>query len=100
MTTAEAATSAAEQWDVFISYAREDYIQAKDLLDALSECVTTAGGAPRIYLDVSRTGTPGGADWQSFLEEALPAAATSWRSIRRRTSTSPSASGSCTRRTS
>ncbi|MEU8864744.1 toll/interleukin-1 receptor domain-containing protein [Streptomyces umbrinus] len=72
MTTAEAATPAAEQWDVFISYAREDYIQAKDLLDALSECVTAAGGAPRIYLDVSRTGTPGGADWQSFLEEALP----------------------------
>ncbi|MEU9117532.1 toll/interleukin-1 receptor domain-containing protein [Streptomyces sp. NPDC048483] len=63
----------AEQWDVFISYAREDYVQAKDLHDALSECVTARGATPRIYLDVSRTsGTPLGADWQSFLEEALP----------------------------
>ncbi|GHI40616.1 toll/interleukin-1 receptor domain-containing protein [Streptomyces violascens] len=67
------APSAGGQWDVFISYAREDYIQAKDLHDALSACVTAHGGAPRIYLDVSRTsGTPLGADWQSFLEEALP----------------------------
>ncbi|MCX4820102.1 TIR domain-containing protein [Streptomyces sp. NBC_01142] len=73
MTTDGAATaSAAEQWDVFISYAREDFIQAKSLHDALSECVTARGGTPRIYLDVSRTGTPVGADWQSFLEEALP----------------------------
>ncbi|MCX5385367.1 toll/interleukin-1 receptor domain-containing protein [Streptomyces sp. NBC_00083] len=61
------------QWDVFISYAREDYIQAKDLHDALSGCVTAHGSAPRIYLDVSRTsGTPLGVDWQTFLEEALP----------------------------
>jgi hypothetical protein len=67
------AASGAERWDVFISYAREDYIQAKDLHDALSGCVTADGAAPRIYLDVSRTGgTPLGADWQSFLEEALP----------------------------
>ncbi|MEV1077567.1 toll/interleukin-1 receptor domain-containing protein [Streptomyces sp. NPDC050211] len=62
---------AAGQWDVFISYAREDYIQAKDLHDALLECVTAGGGTPRIYLDVSRTGTPVGADWQNFLEDAL-----------------------------
>ncbi|MCH0572754.1 toll/interleukin-1 receptor domain-containing protein [Streptomyces sp. MUM 136J] len=62
-----------EQWDVFISYAREDYIPAKDLRDALSEYVTAQGAAPRIYLDVSREdGTPLGANWQSFLEEALP----------------------------
>lgn len=62
-----------EQWDVFISYAREDYIPAKDLRDALSEYVTPQGAAPRIYLDVSREdGTPLGANWQSFLEEALP----------------------------
>ncbi|MBQ0983773.1 toll/interleukin-1 receptor domain-containing protein [Streptomyces sp. F63] len=62
-----------EQWDVFISYAREDYIQAKDLQDALGDYVTARGAAPKIYLDVSRTsGTPLGADWQSFLEEALP----------------------------
>ncbi|MFG2717444.1 toll/interleukin-1 receptor domain-containing protein [Streptomyces sp. NPDC048416] len=67
------APAGAGQWDVFISYAREDYIQAKDLHDALSGCVTAHGGAPRIYLDVSRTsGTPLGADWQTFLEEALP----------------------------
>ncbi|MCN9243081.1 toll/interleukin-1 receptor domain-containing protein [Streptomyces sp. RY43-2] len=62
-----------EQWDVFISYAREDYIQAKDLQDALGEYVTACGTAPRIYLDVSRKdGTPLGADWQSFLADALP----------------------------
>ncbi|MET7688627.1 toll/interleukin-1 receptor domain-containing protein [Streptomyces sp. NPDC005483] len=62
---------ATDQWDVFISYAREDYIQAKDLHDALLECVTADGRAPRVYLDVSRTGTPVGADWQNFLEDAL-----------------------------
>jgi len=61
----------AEQWDVFISYAREDYIQAKDLLDALLECVTESGRPPRIYLDVSSTGTPPGVDWQSFITTAL-----------------------------
>lgn len=70
-TDGRAAPPAADQWDVFISYAREDYIQAKDLHDALLECVTAAGATPRVYLDVSRTGTPVGADWQSFLEEAL-----------------------------
>ncbi|MFJ5047187.1 TIR domain-containing protein [Streptomyces sp. NPDC088719] len=63
----------ADHWDVFISYAREDYIQARDLHDALSGCVTADGAAPRIYLDVSRTdGTPPGVNWQGFLEEALP----------------------------
>ncbi|MGI5457700.1 toll/interleukin-1 receptor domain-containing protein [Streptomyces sp. CA-249302] len=68
--TTEAPT---QQWDVFISYAREDYIQAKDLQDALGEYVTARGAAPRIYLDVSRKdGTPLGADFQSFLEDALP----------------------------
>ncbi|WP_328310154.1 toll/interleukin-1 receptor domain-containing protein [Streptomyces sp. NBC_00442] len=74
-TTAGGVTAppAGGQWDVFISYAREDYIQAKDLHDALNGCVTAEGGAPKIYLDVSRTsGTPLGVDWQSFLEEALP----------------------------
>ncbi|GGY00915.1 hypothetical protein GCM10010358_63580 [Streptomyces minutiscleroticus] len=59
------------RWDVFISYAREDYIQAKDLHDALLDCVTEEGRPPRVYLDVSRTGTPVGADWQVYLEEAL-----------------------------
>ncbi|MEU7658051.1 TIR domain-containing protein [Streptomyces lincolnensis] len=67
----QAAPPADHQWDVFISYAREDYIQAKDLQDALLECVTAAGTTPRVYLDVSRTGTPVGADWQIYLEEAL-----------------------------
>ncbi|MFF4500744.1 TIR domain-containing protein [Streptomyces sp. NPDC001401] len=71
MTTETA--SGADHWDVFISYAREDYVQAKDLHDALTECVTADGTTPRIYLDVSRTsGTPLGANWQTFLEEALP----------------------------
>jgi hypothetical protein len=74
MTTDTTGTaSGTGHWDVFISYAREDYIQAKDLHDALAEYVTADGAAPRIYLDVSRTsGTPAGANWQTFLEEALP----------------------------
>ncbi|MDG9709143.1 TIR domain-containing protein [Streptomyces sp. DH10] len=73
MTDTTGAASGTDDWDVFISYAREDYIQAKDLYDALSGFVTADGAAPRIYLDVSRTsGTPLGADWQTFLEEALP----------------------------
>lgn len=61
----------AEQWDVFISYARENYIQAKDLLDALLECVTESGRPPRIYLDVSSNGTPPGVDWQSYITTTL-----------------------------
>jgi hypothetical protein len=74
MTTDTTATaSGTDHWDVFISYAREDYIHAKDLYDALSGCVTADGAAPKIYLDVSSTsGTPVGADWQGFLEDALP----------------------------
>jgi TIR domain-containing protein len=59
-------------WDVFISYAREDYQHAKDLYDALRECVTEAEQRPAVYLDVSREGTPPGRDFQQFLQEALP----------------------------
>ena len=66
------ATRPGEQWDVFISYAREDYVQAKAVQEALLKCVTGDGAAPRIYLDISRHGgTPAGVDWQSYLEEAL-----------------------------
>lgn len=67
----EAALQPADCWDVFISYAREDYKEAKGLQDALLKYVKEDGSPPRVYLDVSRTGTRAGADWQSYLEEAL-----------------------------
>ncbi|WP_194891421.1 toll/interleukin-1 receptor domain-containing protein [Catenulispora pinisilvae] len=68
---AEAAPQPADQWDVFISYAREDFKEAKGLQDALLKYVKEDGSTPRVYLDVSRSGTPAGVDWQSYLEEAL-----------------------------
>jgi TIR domain len=61
----------AEQWDVFISYAREDVLHAKDVQEALLRYVTADGAPPRIYLDVSQDGTPAGADWENFLKETL-----------------------------
>ncbi|MFE0099021.1 TIR domain-containing protein [Streptomyces sp. NPDC059009] len=59
------------EWDVFISYAREEYQQARDLADALEQCTTAAGNRPRIFLDVSRNGTPVGTDWREYLEGTL-----------------------------
>jgi hypothetical protein len=59
------------QWDVFISYAREDYVTAKGIYDALQADVTESGIAPKVYLDISATGTLAGVDWQKFLEETL-----------------------------
>ncbi|TYB43950.1 TIR domain-containing protein [Actinomadura chibensis] len=59
-------------WDVFISYAREDYRKARDLADDLQKCVTAKGVPPRIFLDVDRDGgTPVGVDWVHYLEKAL-----------------------------
>lgn len=67
----QAGPQPADQWDVFISYAREDYKEAKGLQDALLKYVKEDGSPPRVYLDVSRTGTPAGANWQTYLEKAL-----------------------------
>ncbi|TYK43654.1 TIR domain-containing protein [Actinomadura decatromicini] len=58
-------------WDVFISYAREDYRKARDLADDLQKCVTAKGVPPRVFLDVDRDGTPVGVDWVQYLEKAL-----------------------------
>lgn len=59
------------EWDVFISYDREDYAQAKEVQDELLKCVTGNGRTPRVYLDQSATGTPVGMDSRSYLEQAI-----------------------------
>ena len=59
-------------WDVFISYAREDYQKARDLADSLHKCITSRGVPPRIFIDVDREGLPPGVDWEQYLEAALP----------------------------
>jgi hypothetical protein len=59
-------------WDVFISYAREDYQTARDIADKLHTCITARGVPPRIFIDVSREGFPPGVDWEQYLEEAIP----------------------------
>lgn len=58
-------------WDVFVSYAGEDYRWAKELQDALHACTTADGRRPKVYLDVSREGTTPGENFEQFLEEAL-----------------------------
>jgi hypothetical protein len=58
-------------YDVFISYAGEDYRTAKEIQDALHACTTADGRRPRVYLDVSREGTTPGENFEHFLEEAL-----------------------------
>lgn len=62
-----------QEWDVFISYAREDHLSARDLQDALHRCTTAAGRRPRVYLDVSREGTTPGEHFEQFLEKTLAA---------------------------
>lgn len=58
-------------WDVFISYAREDYQKARDIVDGLQKCATSQGLPPRIFLDVGRDGVPAGVDWVQYLEKAM-----------------------------
>lgn len=65
-------TETHEGWDVFISYAREDYQKARDLADSLHKCITPRGVPPRIFIDVDREGFPPGVDWEQYLEAALP----------------------------
>lgn len=59
------------EWDVFISYAREDSATATEFYSALDKFVTKDGAAPRVYFDTSRTGTPVGADWRDYLDKAI-----------------------------
>lgn len=61
-----------DEWDVFISYAREDFQKARDLADSLHKCVTPRGVPPRIFIDVDKEGFPPGVDWVEYLEAALP----------------------------
>jgi hypothetical protein len=64
-------TARGEEWDVFISYAHEDYRSARDLQDALHECTTSNGSRPKVYLDVSREGTTPGENFEQFLAKTL-----------------------------
>ncbi len=59
------------EWDVFISYAREDYETAKALEDALRGCVTDRGGPPEVFLDREPGTIRPGADWYRYLEQSI-----------------------------
>jgi hypothetical protein len=59
-------------YDVFISYAREDgdWVRA-NLYDPLVRCRTKDGRKPRVFLDVDKEGVPPGANFIMFLAEAI-----------------------------
>lgn len=65
------ATTDEHDWDVFISYSRDDSVHASQLKIALDKYLTAEGARPRVYLDTSAEGTPVGVEWHTFLEEAL-----------------------------
>ncbi|WP_083913719.1 toll/interleukin-1 receptor domain-containing protein [Nocardia concava] len=60
-----------QAWDVFISYAREDYEAAKDLHAALRSCVTRQGKQPEVFLDREPGATRLGSDWSMSLENSI-----------------------------
>jgi TIR domain len=62
-----------KQWDVFISYAREESLTANRLYDKLLGCSTAEGRRPLVFLDTSRDGIAPGDKWTSSLAEALQA---------------------------
>jgi hypothetical protein len=62
-----------KQWDVFISYAREESLTANRLYEKLLSCSTADGRRPLVFLDTSRDGIAPGDKWTSTLAEALEA---------------------------
>lgn len=62
-----------KQWDVFISYAREEGLTANRLYKKLLDCSTADGRRPLVFLDTSRDGIAPGDKWTSTLAEALQA---------------------------
>jgi hypothetical protein len=60
-----------KQWDVFISYAREESLTANRLYEKLLGCSTSDGRRPLVFLDTSRDGVAPGDKWTSTLAEAL-----------------------------
>ncbi|HJY60914.1 MAG TPA: toll/interleukin-1 receptor domain-containing protein, partial [Streptosporangiaceae bacterium] len=62
-----------KQWDVFISYAREESLTASRLYQKLLSCSTADGRRPLVFLDTSRDGIAPGDKWTSTLAEALEA---------------------------
>lgn len=59
------------EWDIFLSYAREDYQAAKNLRDHLCARQTRDGRAPRVFLDVSTDGIAPGASWAAALRDGI-----------------------------
>ena len=62
-----------KQWDVFISYAREESLTANRLYQKLLSCSTADGRRPLVFLDTSRDGIAPGDKWTSALADALEA---------------------------
>jgi hypothetical protein len=60
-----------KQWDVFISYAREESLTANRLYEKLLGCSTAEGRRPLVFLDTSRDGIAPGDMWTNSLVEAL-----------------------------
>ncbi len=64
--------TATHDYDVFISYAREDgdWVRA-NLYDPLVRCRTKDGRKPVVFLDVDKEGVPPGVNFIVFLAEAI-----------------------------
>jgi hypothetical protein len=61
-----------QQYDIFISYAREDLGWVKtNLHERLLTCRTAEGAPPRVFLDVSDEGIPPGQNYLDVLASAL-----------------------------
>jgi hypothetical protein len=60
------------EWDVFISYAREDSDWVKEhLYEPLLTCKTAAATRPVVFLDVAKEGIPSGRNFYDFIAEAM-----------------------------
>ena len=59
-------------YDIFISYAREDYAWvSSELHTPLTQCVRADGRAPRVFLDQSDVGVGIGQDFTEALAKAI-----------------------------
>lgn len=67
-----AAEALEREWDIFISYAREDSDWVKQhLYEPLLSCRTTSAARPVVFLDVSKEGIPSGTNFLDFIGEAM-----------------------------
>ncbi|MBB3727881.1 toll/interleukin-1 receptor domain-containing protein [Nonomuraea dietziae] len=62
---------AGHRWDIFLSYAHEEYREAEKLRDYLRRHRTSDDRTPVVFLDESKEGIRPGADWAQALREGI-----------------------------